>query len=96
MNVSRKFFNNKKILIYGMGKSGFSSYLFLKKNNYINLYDDRKEIFKNRLVKKFFLEKNKIFKILFIFIIQEFGRFIQYTISMKHIKLKSDISFTFK
>jgi len=69
MNVSRKFFNNKKILIYGMGKSGFSSYLFLKKNNYINLYDDRKEIFKNRLVKKFFLEKNKIFKIKFDYIV---------------------------
>ena len=69
MNVSRKFFNNKKILIYGMGKSGFSSYLFLKKNNYINLYDDRKEIFKNRPVKKFFLEKNKIFKIKFDYIV---------------------------
>ena len=46
MNVSRKFFNNKKILIYGMGKSGFSSYHFLKKKNYIKIYDDKKKLSK--------------------------------------------------
>tara|TARA_B100000686_G_scaffold312105_1_gene356343 strand:- start:125 stop:289 length:165 start_codon:yes stop_codon:yes gene_type:complete len=31
MNVSKKIFFNKKILIYGIGKSGLSSYKFLKK-----------------------------------------------------------------
>ena len=69
MNVSRKFFNNKKILIYGMGKSGFSSYHFLKKKNYIKIYDDKIKIIKNKLIKKFFLEKSKILKIKFDYIV---------------------------
>ena len=69
MNVSRKFFNNKKILIYGMGKSGFSSYHFLKKKNYIKIYDDKKKIIKNKSIKKFFLEKSKIHKIKFDYIV---------------------------
>ena len=69
MNVSRKFFNNKKILIYGMGKSGFSSYYFLKKKNYIKIYDDKIKIIKNKSIKKFFLEKSKILKIKFDYIV---------------------------
>ena len=69
MNVSRKFFNNKKILIYGMGKSGFSSYHFLKKKNYIKIYDDKIKIIKNKSIKKFFLEKSKILKIKFDYIV---------------------------
>jgi len=69
MNASRKFFNNKKILIYGMGKSGFSSYHFLKKKNYIKIYDDKKKIIKNKSIKKFFLEKSKIPKIKFDYIV---------------------------
>ena len=43
MNVSKKIFFNKKILIYGIGKSGLSSYHFLKKTNHIYLYDDGSE-----------------------------------------------------
>ena len=54
MNFSSKIFCNKKILIYGIGKSGLSSYFFLKKNNYINLYDDNKKIFENKSFKKIF------------------------------------------
>jgi len=69
MNVSRKLFKNKKILIYGMGKSGFSSYHFLKKTNYIKIYDDNKKIIKNKPIKKFFLEKSKISKIKFDYIV---------------------------
>jgi len=69
MNVSRKLFKNKKILIYGMGKSGFSSYHFLKKTNYIKIYDDKKKIIKNKSVKKFFLEKSEIPKIKFDYIV---------------------------
>jgi UDP-N-acetylmuramoylalanine--D-glutamate ligase len=69
MNVSRKFFNNKKILIYGMGKSGFSSYYFLKKKNYIKIYDDKIKIIENKSIKKFFLEKSKILKIKFDYIV---------------------------
>ena len=69
MNVSRKFFNNKKILIYGMGKSGFSSYYFLKKKNYIKIYDDKIKVIENKSIKKFFLEKSKILKIKFDYIV---------------------------
>jgi UDP-N-acetylmuramoylalanine--D-glutamate ligase len=69
MNVPRKFFNNKKILIYGMGKSGFSSYYFLKKKNYIKIYDDKIKIIENKSIKKFFLEKSKILKIKFDYIV---------------------------
>jgi len=69
MNFSSKIFYNKKILIYGIGKSGLSSYFFLKKNNYINLYDDNKKIFENKSFKKIFLEKNKICQIKFDYIV---------------------------
>jgi len=36
-----KIFYKKKILIYGLGKSGLSSYKFLKKNNQVTKYDDK-------------------------------------------------------
>ena len=36
-----KTFLKKRILIYGLGKSGLSTYSYLKKNNIISLYDDR-------------------------------------------------------
>ncbi|MDA7457345.1 UDP-N-acetylmuramoyl-L-alanine--D-glutamate ligase [Candidatus Pelagibacter ubique] len=36
-----KNFSKKRILIYGLGKSGLSTYNYLKKNNIISLYDDR-------------------------------------------------------
>ena len=43
MNDSLKTFINKKILIYGLGKSGLSSNDYLKKKNKIFLYDDNKK-----------------------------------------------------
>ena len=42
-----KTFLKKRILIYGLGKSGLSTYSYLKKNNIISLYDDRIIIKKN-------------------------------------------------
>ena len=33
MNNIKQFFFNKKILIYGLGKSGVSAFNFLKQNN---------------------------------------------------------------
>tara|TARA_B110000027_G_scaffold109995_1_gene117699 strand:+ start:62 stop:1333 length:1272 start_codon:yes stop_codon:yes gene_type:complete len=46
-------FYKKKILIYGLGKSGLSAFKFLKKNNQITKYDDKiksdiKKITKNK------------------------------------------------
>ena len=40
LNLEKNFLK-KTILIYGLGKSGLSTYSYLKKNNIISLYDDR-------------------------------------------------------
>ena len=42
MKKNFKYFFRKKILIYGLGKSGFSSFKFLKKKSDVYLYDDNK------------------------------------------------------
>ena len=44
MSVLTNIFVNKKILIYGIGKSGLSTSKFLKKKNKIFLFDDNKKI----------------------------------------------------
>jgi len=69
MYLSSKIFCKKKFLIYGMGKTGLSSFNHLKKNNKIFLYDDNKKIFKKKYLKKLFLDKNKICKIKFDYIV---------------------------
>ena len=38
---NKNIFYKKKILIYGLGKSGLSTYQFLKKDNQITKYDDK-------------------------------------------------------
>ena len=40
MNTKLNFFSKKKILIYGLGKSGLSAFQFLKKKNEVSLFDD--------------------------------------------------------
>ncbi len=40
LNLEKNFFK-KRILIYGLGKSGLSTYSFLKKSNVISLFDDQ-------------------------------------------------------
>ncbi len=54
MNEKQIYFKNKKILIYGFGKSGFACFNFLKKNNICKIIDDnRKNIplkFKKKLI----------------------------------------------
>ena len=46
MKNDLNIFLNKKILVYGLGKSGLSTFNFLKSKNEVFLYDD-------------FLQKNK-------------------------------------
>ena len=43
MDENSNIFLNKKILIYGLGKSGLSSFNFLKKKNSIYLFYDKKK-----------------------------------------------------
>ena len=39
LNLEKNFIK-KRILIYGLGKSGLATYSFLKKNNVVSLFDD--------------------------------------------------------
>tara|TARA_Y100000816_G_scaffold289973_1_gene277603 strand:- start:4289 stop:5587 length:1299 start_codon:yes stop_codon:yes gene_type:complete len=58
MNDKQIKLNNKKILIYGLGKSGVSCYNFLKKDNYCLIFDDNKKNIPKRFKKKLFNIKN--------------------------------------
>ena len=60
MKKKDKFFCNKKILIYGLGKSGLASYSFLKNNNEVYVYDDYKINNKFDEIKKRQIEYKKI------------------------------------
>ncbi len=83
MNEKKKIFFKKKILIYGLGKTGISSYLFLKKNNQIYFFDDnKKNLYKK---KKNFLNLKNIHKIIFDYILVSPG------IDIKKCKLKNFI-----
>ena len=59
------FFSNKKILIYGLGKSGLSTYQFLKNKNNIYLYDDFQSKIKDKNIKKKIINSRKITNIKF-------------------------------
>ena len=64
----KKIFFKKKILIYGLGKTGLSSYYFLKKYNDLILFDDNK-IRNKKYPKKIISNINKIKKSKFDYII---------------------------
>ena len=65
----KKFFFKKKFLIYGLGETGLSSYNFLKKNNDLYLYDDNKNLIKNKIKKKLLVKRKNIYKNKFDFIL---------------------------
>ena len=84
MKKKQKIFSKKKILIYGLGRTGVSSHLFLKKNNETFLFDDIK---KNLIInKKFFINKKKIYKYNFDYILVSPG------INIRKCSLKKFIS----
>ncbi len=58
-------FLDKKILIYGLGKSGLSTYHFLKNKSDISLFDDFQNKFKNLDIRKKIVSYKKILKIKF-------------------------------
>ena len=50
MRKIKNIFVKKFFLIYGFGKSGLSSYSFLKKNNKVDIFDDKNIFFNNNKV----------------------------------------------
>ncbi len=90
MPGNKNIFFNKKILIYGLGKSGLSSYYFLRKNNNIYLYDDNKNIIKSKKIKKLIVKSNHINNISIDFIIVSPG------INIKKCYLKNFLKKNFK
>ena len=57
---SSNIFLNKKILIYGLGKSGLSTFKFLKNKSKVFLYDDLQSNFKIPGIKKNLINLNLI------------------------------------
>ena len=49
---NKKIFSKKKILIYGLGKSGQSAFKFLSNKNTLYLYDDNKIDINDKKIKK--------------------------------------------
>ena len=49
MNIPLNIFSNKKILIYGVGKSGLSSFHFLKNKSHVYLFDDQQKKIKKKI-----------------------------------------------
>ncbi len=83
MLINKNNFVKKKILIYGLGKSGIASYFFLKKKNNVFLHDDNKNIKKNKKFFKKIINIKNINKIDFDFILVSPG------INIEKCKLKN-------
>ena len=62
MSEDLNIFLNKKILIYGLGKSGLSSYRFLNKKNNVFLYDDFLFNIRNAEIKKKIINYKNVHK----------------------------------
>ena len=69
MNTKLNFFSKKKILIYGLGKSGVSAFQFLKKKNDVSLFDDFNLKLNNSNIKKKTINYKKLLNSTFDFII---------------------------
>ena len=82
MLKKKNIFFNKNFLIYGLGKSGISSFLFLKKNNKVDAYDDNEPSI-NKKIKKSVIKLNEVNKKNYDFIVISPG------IDIKKCKLKS-------
>tara|TARA_Y100000590_G_scaffold441116_1_gene567347 strand:+ start:159 stop:1475 length:1317 start_codon:yes stop_codon:yes gene_type:complete len=82
-------FKNKKILIYGFGKSGKASFKYLRKNNNLKIFDDNNLAIKKNY-KKFFLKKKFLRSIDFDFIVISPGIDINKCPLKKYLLYKKD------
>jgi len=62
IGIVLNIFLNKKILIYGLGKSGLASFNFLKNNSDISLYDDHQSKFESLKIKQRLINYKNILK----------------------------------
>ena len=69
MQNIKNIFVKKNFLVYGLGKSGLSSYFFLKNNNNVDLFDDKKNLFKEGVVNKSLVSFKNINKKKYDFIV---------------------------
>ncbi len=94
MNENSNIFKNKKILIYGLGKSGISTFNFLKKFNNIFLFDDNKNVKLNNLAKNKLISLDQIKKFDFDLIILSPGVNIDQCKLKNFLKKKLKIIYT--
>ena len=83
MQKIKNIFLKKKILVYGLGKSGLSTYNFLKKKSEVYLFDDKKISVNKHELKKKILKISELKKKIFDYIILSPG------INIKKCKLSS-------
>ncbi len=83
---SKKIFSKKKILIYGLGKSGQSAFKFLNNKNTLYLYDDNKIEIINKKIKKRLINYKQIIKKNFDYIIVSPGIDINKCILSQYLK----------
>ena len=94
MNENSNIFINKKILIYGLGKSGISTFNFLKEYNNISLFDDNKKVKLKNFTKNKFVSLNQIKKFKFDLIILSPGININQCKLKNFLKKNSKIIYT--
>ena len=80
MNEKKIYFKNKKILIYGFGKSGIACFNFLKKKNICTIFDDNQKNIPAKFKKKL-INIHKLSSVKFDFIVLSPG------IDMKKCKI---------
>jgi UDP-N-acetylmuramoylalanine--D-glutamate ligase len=90
MLKNKNIFFKKKILIYGLGKSGLSAYRCLKEKNSLYLFDDKKLFIKNNEIKKKIISYNKIKNKEFDYIIISPGINVKKCLLAKYLQKNSN------
>ena len=92
MRKIKNIFVKKLFLIYGFGKSGLSSYSFLKKNNKVDIFDDKNIFFNNNKVSESLVDFKDLDKKNYDFIVISPGIDINKCLLKNFIKNKSSPS----